>query len=349
MVLNSNFRDGRILDKNISQRKTEHLKGALKFARHERHGAFDDYTVIHNALPEINLEDVDTSLEFLGKKIAAPLMIGSITGGPDNAEAVNKNLARAAQSAGVPLSLGSAKIVFKKQKTRASFDVRALCPDVPLLLNLGLADLEESFSVSDCARLCADLAADALIFHINPLHEAVQKNGNTRFAGLADRLARAVNELEIPVIVKEVGHGISPAVFEKLDALGVYAIDIAGAGGTSWGFIEGYRAKNKIHKKTCDTYADWGLPTARILEMLQANKRKSMLIASGGVRSGVDVFKSLCLGADMAAAALPFLKPALSGRKAVEKELNRFITELRLAMFASGCRIPRDARPGLLL
>lgn len=334
----------------IEKRKTDHIRAALEQDQNASGAAFDRYRAIHNALPEIALDSVDTRGEFLGRSIAAPLMIASLTGGAPESEAVNRNLARAAQAARIPLALGSAKIAIQNPAALESFAVRDLCPDIPLLANLGLADLGRSFSVEDCARLVDDLRADALIFHLNPLHEALQAHGTTDFTGLETRLRDAVRQLGIPVIVKEVGHGISADAFRRLDACGVLAVDIAGQGGTSWGFIEERRAENDpARAAVCRAFRDWGLPATDILESLYGVKREARLIASGGVRNGVDAFKCLCLGADMAAAALPLLAPALHSAEAAETKLQTMIRELRLALFATGCASAGQAHRGLLV
>ncbi|MEW5945789.1 MAG: type 2 isopentenyl-diphosphate Delta-isomerase [bacterium] len=325
-------------DGGISRRKEEHVRGALELAAVPHSGAFDNYRVVHNALPEIALNDVDASCEFLGKKLRAPFMIASLTGGPELAGKINENLAKGAQRTGVPVALGSARIAIHDSSTLSSFQVRSLCPDVPLLANLGLVDLDRAFDINDCRELVKKLHADALIFHVNPLHEALQTEGNTDFAGLLERLRRAVHELEFPVIVKEVGHGISAEVFRKLDECGVYAVDVSGAGGTSWGYIEGRRDKDPMLKRVCRTFSNWGIPAVSILEGLRETRRNAKLIASGGIRSGVDVFKAVCLGADLGAAGLPFLEPALQNPEAVADVLRQFILEFRLAMFAAGCR-----------
>ena len=313
------------------------MQGALAQYENPAPGAFRDYFPVHNALPELNLGDVNPGCTFLGRDIAFPFMIASLTGGPEQGGAINRNLAVAAQQQRVPLALGSMKIVFREPETMKSFDVRALCPDVPLMLNLGLADLGSAFSVQDCARVVKQLAADALIFHINPLHEALQACGTTNFKGLTDALTHAVQELECPVIVKEVGHGISADIFRRLDHCGVHAVDVAGQGGTSWGFIEGYRAQDAQRKEVCRSFEQWGIPTHVILEDLRGMGRNAALIASGGITTGVDVFMALCLGADLAAAAGPLLEPALESAEQVEAVIERFSLEFKTAMFATGC------------
>lgn len=331
-----------------AQRKLDHIRAALDQDSSARGAAFDRYRVLHNAMPDMDLDDVDTSCEFLGRRIAAPFLIASLTGGTPETAVINRNLAEAAQQARVPLALGSAKIVLKNPDAYDSFKVRRLCPDVPLLANLGLADLGRAFSLDDCRRLVHTLEADALIFHINPLHEALQKHGSTHCAGLFGLLAGAVQQLPVPVMVKEVGHGISARVFSQLDACGVFAIDVAGQGGASWGDIENRRAADPGHAAVCATFRDWGIPTPDILESLQLAPRTAQLVASGGVRNGLDIFKCLCLGADLASAGLPLLAPALQSAAAATARLERFITELRIALFATACPTPNAAHRGLL-
>lgn len=336
-------------ENDISKRKEEHVRGALEFMKNPPRSPFDDYTIIHNALPEIDLSEVDATCEFLGKTISAPLIIDSITGGPSLARNINFNLAAAAQKTGVPLALGSAKIVFTHPETIESFDVRDICPDIPLLLNLGLVDLDHSFTIDDCRNLVKKLRADALIFHLNPLHEALQSEGNTNFRGLEQKLKTAVNQLAFPIIIKEVGHGISPEVFARLETCGVHAINIAGQSGTSWGYIEARRAADPTKKRIAENFTNWGIPTPLILEQLKGKKRTTKLIASGGIRTGIDIFKSLTLGADITSAAAPFLNPALESANSVEETLTQFILELRLAMFATGADKIKKINSGMLL
>jgi isopentenyl-diphosphate Delta-isomerase len=336
-------------DTQSHTRKTDHIEGALKPSGDSSAHYFDRYIVEHCALPEFDWDDLDTSCEFLGRTVSAPFMIGSLTGGPEQAAQMNRRLASAAQKAGVPLALGSAKIAIRDPASLPSFQVRELCPDVPLLANLGLADLESDFTMEDCRALVKSIEADALIFHINPVHEAMQAEGTRRFTGLIDRLLKAVDSVGVPIVVKEVGHGISRAVFEKLDGCDLYAIDIAGSGGTSWGAIESERTTDPARKAACRTFADWGFPTPLILESLAGVPREAKLIASGGIRSGLDLFKSLCLGADFGAAAMPFLKPALIDADAVSVVLDQFILELKLAMFGAGVQNMDEAGAHMLI
>jgi isopentenyl-diphosphate Delta-isomerase len=322
---------------DIMKRKEEHVRAALEQAALTHRGVFENYRVIHNALPEIDLDSIDASCEFLGKKLRVPLMIGSITGGPRLADKINENLARAAQQMGVALALGSAKVAIRDASALPSFQVRGLCPDVPLLANLGLVDLGVAFDMDECAKLVDDIKADALIFHINPVHEALQAEGNTRFSGLLDRLKNAVSHLHVPVVVKEVGHGINANVFSRVDACGVYAIDVAGSGGTSWGMIEGDRAADPSLAGACRTFSDWGVPTGAILKKLQGRIGNARLIASGGLSTGVDLFKSVCLGANLGAMSLAFLKPATESADEVARTLQQVILEFRIAMFSTGC------------
>ncbi len=335
-------------DKNISKRKIEHLNAALDYYDKSKVNSFDNYYMVHNALPGIELADVDSSCDFLGRIISAPIMIGSLTGGPERAGEINRNLAIAAQNAGIALALGSAKIAFIKEKAAASFQVRDLCPDVPLLMNLGLVDLGACFSTDDCRSLMERTEADALIFHMNPLHEAMQAEGNTDFKGLANRLRKAVAEFDFPVIVKEVGHGISADAFGRLSDVGVYAVDVAGRGGTSWGYIESSRSTDAVRRAACRSFVDWGIPTADILARIGGAKTATRLIASGGVRNGIDAAKCICLGADLAAAAGAFLEPALESPVAVENKIRQFILEFRMAMFATGCLRVKDLNPNLI-
>lgn len=298
---------------------------------------FDVYSLEYNALPEIDLKDIDTNSQFLDWKLSAPLIINSMTGGSKRGGEINVNLARAAQSRRVALFLGSAKIALKDKAALKTFQVRKHCADIPLFANLGLADLEVAFTIEDCRELVKSVEADGLVFYINPLHEALQPDGNTSFRGLTEKLRRAAGELGSPVVVKEVGNGLSPAVVKKLNTIkNISAIDISGAGGTDWAMVEMRGHKDGRMKEICRTFSGYGSSAAEILDELGGKQNAVPLIASGGVRTGVDIVKSICLGASAAAMALPFLEPAGKSADDVAALIDRLATETRIAMFCAG-------------
>jgi isopentenyl-diphosphate Delta-isomerase len=292
----------------------------------------------HQALPEIDFTDVDTKTEFFGKRLAAPLLISSMTGGTRKAGSINRALAEAAQSAGIAMALGSMRPALESAALAATFQVRAVAPDILLLANLGAIQLNYGCTPDDCRRVVDLAQADALILHLNPLQEALQPEGNTRFAGLLLKIEAVCRSLPVPVVVKEVGWGIGAETARQLAAAGVAAIDVAGAGGTSWSQVEKYRARNRGGAKMAALFADWGISTADALVDCRRALPDLPLIASGGLRTGLDMAKCLALGARLAGVAGPFLRSAVRGPQAVEAEIRQFLAELRLAMFAAGAR-----------
>ncbi|MFV9506839.1 MAG: type 2 isopentenyl-diphosphate Delta-isomerase [Oscillochloridaceae bacterium umkhey_bin13] len=300
---------------------------------------FAAYRLPHVAIPELDLTEVSTATTFLGKPISAPLLISSMTGGAGVAERINLALAEAAEHLGLPMGVGSQRAAVIDQRLAATYQVRRLAPRIPLLANLGAVQLNYGFGVDHCRRAVDMIEADALILHLNPLQEAVQPEGNTNFKGLLTKIEQLCRELDVPVVVKEVGNGIGAADAKRLYACGVRVIDVAGAGGTSWSEVERFRQPNDQGRRVAGAFADWGLPTTECVREVRAALPDATIIASGGVRSGVDVAKAIALGADLAGTAKPALVSAIDerGSEAVVEGLSSFIRELRVAMFCSGC------------
>lgn len=330
--------------KDITRRKDEHIKFAIEAGPSPVSAGFENFYVVHNSIPSTSFDATDTSTTFLGKRIAAPLMIASLTGGTTSGGEINNRLAKAAETAGIPIALGSAKIVFKEPDALETFKVRSLCPSVPLIANLGLGDLERTFSVDDCKRLVDMIEADAIFFHLNPLHEVFQGRENIDSGDLIAKLKKLVVGLDVPVLVKEVGHGISSDAFKRLMDCGVKGIDVAGAGGTCWARIEKLRSISAGKQPHLDNFKGWGIPTATILEDLQNMSRTCALIASGGVRTGVDAFKTLALGADMAAIAKPCLEAAAKSYDELLKYITCVINDLKISMYSAGCATTSDVK-----
>lgn len=318
---------------NIISRKNSHLDACLnEKVEYSIQTGFENYTFIHNALPEINFQDIDISTTFLNKKISCPLIVSGITGGGDNSFIVNKNLAIACEEVKIPFSVGSMRAAIENPALKSTFAVREYAPTVPLMANLGAVQLNYGFGLEACREAVEMIEADALVFHLNPMQEVIQ-NGNTDFAGLTEKIARICEDLPYPVIIKEVGFGISSACGDILDSLGIYGLDISGSGGTSWSLVESYGVPEP-YKNLGTLFADWGIPTAQSLEMNQ--NRNCKIIAGGGIRSGIDIAKSIVLGADYGTMALPLLKAALEGPEKVVDLLNRYALELKTAMFGIG-------------
>ena len=303
---------------------------------------FEEYRFVHQALPELDLEGVDTSVEVLGRRLAAPLLISSMTGGTAEARAINRTLAGVAQAHGLAMGLGSGRVLLEHPEVQDTFDVRPLAPDVLLLANLGAVQLSRGVTVDDCRRLVGGLGADALALHLNPLQEALQPEGDAVFGGLLHRIEALCRGLEVPVVVKEVGWGIAPDTVRRLLDAGVAAVDVAGAGGTSWSEVERHRIDDPVRSRVAAAFAGWGLPTAEALRLARRAAPGAPIFASGGVRSGLDVAKAVALGADLVGMAGPFLHAAAESAAAAD-ELARELTEvLRVAMFCVGAATIRD-------
>jgi isopentenyl-diphosphate delta-isomerase len=327
----------------VNRRKLEHLRVIREDGQTDRRRShFDAVRLIHRALPEINLEEVDPSLTLLGRRLRLPLLISSMTGG-DHAtlRKVNRNLARAAQITGVALGVGSQRVQFTTPRARESFALRPHAPDALLFANLGAVQLNKGFGPAEAAEAVATVGADALYLHLNPLQEAVQPEGDTGFAGLADRIGEVARTLPVPVAVKEVGSGIAPEDVRLLLRRGVRLIDVAGAGGTSWSRIEALRAAD-AGRDLGLLFQDWGWPTPAALRALRPFRRRITLIASGGLRDGIDMAKAMVLGARLCGLAQPFLAPALQSVDAVVSEIRRLEREFRTAMFLLGTRTLDD-------
>ena len=295
------------------------------------------YRFEHQALTELDFDDVDTGVRFLGHDVRIPLLISSMTGGVAEGGRINRNLARAAQACGVALGLGSGRIALEDTAAREHFRVRQEAPDVLLLANLGAVQLNYGYGARHCLDLVAMLEADALILHLNALQEAVQPEGNTRFAGLLERIAEVCARLPIPVVVKEVGWGLSADVVRLLAQAGVAAVDVAGAGGTSWSEVERLRSGDQM-AAVAAAFADWGIPTADALVAARRAAPTLPIVASGGIRNGVEVAKCLALGADLAGLASPLLKAAARSAEEAERALEIIGRQLRIAMFCVGAR-----------
>ena len=324
-----------------NQRKHDHLRTFRRDPDIERHKCyFDAIQLTHRALPEIALDEVDPSTWFLGKWLSFPLLISSMTGGSEAIfRKINRNLALAAEAEGVAMGVGSQRVMFTTPAARRSFELRRYAPTVPLLANLGAVQLNYGFGIAECRVAVKTLAADALILHLNPLQEAVQCGGDTNFRGLAAKIGDIGRKLRKPVIVKEVGAGLSLGDVQLLVKNGIKFLDVAGAGGTSWSRIEHHRrATTETGDNLGLVFQDWGLPTPLALQALQPLHKKVTLIASGGIRSGLDMAKAVVLGASLCGLAAPLLAPAQESAKAVRTVIQRLRREFVTAMFLLGCQ-----------
>ncbi len=316
-------------------RKAEHLR--INIERNvEAKGVdagFDGYRFAHHALPEIDLAQIDSSVEIFGRRLAAPLLISCMTGGTPEARRINRRLARVAQEHGFAMGLGSGRALIESPESLDTFDVRSLAPDVALFANIGAVQLNKGYGVAECRRLVEMLRADALVLHLNPLQEALQPEGDTCFAGLLEQIAALCASAPFPVVVKEVGWGIDAAEVRALFDAGVAAVDVAGAGGTSWSEVERYRIAEPWRARVAAAFAGWGTPTVQALVEARRLAPTKMLIASGGIRNGIDVAKALALGADLVGVAGPFLRAAAESSSAAHDLARELVETLRIAMF----------------
>ena len=334
----------------INRRKLEHIEivsAGGEVDRDRRH--FDRIQLVHRALPELNCAEIDPSVSFMGKRLSFPLLISSMTGGADAELArINRNLAEAAEAEGVALAVGSQRIMFSEPSARASFELRDVAPTALLFGNLGAVQLNEGLEPDDCQAAIDVLDADGLYLHLNPLQEAVQPEGDTNFSNLRKQIAAVVQSLEKPVLLKEVGAGISPLDAEELLAAGVKYIDVAGTGGTSWSWVESCRSNEP---ELGELFADWGIPTPLALRLLKPYRERTTLIASGGIRNGIDMAKSLILGASLCGMARPFLDPARESAEAVRVFIRRIKREFVTTLFLLGVESANDLKDneGLIL
>jgi isopentenyl-diphosphate Delta-isomerase len=319
------------------KRKKEHLEICLdtESVTSASGTGLNRYRFVHNALPELDIDEIDLSTTFLGKRLQAPILISSMTGGFDLARKVNRNLAAAAQSLGVAMGVGSQRVAVEEPSAAGSFEVRDVAPDILLFGNLGAVQLNYGYTVEHCRRAVSMIGADALILHLNVLQEAVQPEGNRNFKGLGEKIAAVCRELEVPVIAKEVGNGISVDAAIRLQRAGVKALDVAGYGGTSWSAVEAQRAV-KQGKRPDTAFAAWGIPTEEALVSVRQALPDIQLIASGGVRSGVDIAKAIALGADLGAFGQPLLAAALESSAKVIEFIAGVIHELKVSMLCVG-------------
>jgi isopentenyl-diphosphate delta-isomerase len=328
-----------------SDRKIEHLLLCVEknVEAHKTHfgiraSGFDDVDLVHNCLPEINKNSLELDIEFFGKKLCAPILIASMTGGHHDTTAVNASLAGAAEELGIGIGVGSQRAAIEDSSLADSFRiVRDKAPDSFIYGNVGAAQLNE-FGIEGLERAVEMIGADAMAIHLNFLQEAIQPEGNVDATGCLAAIKEVCTELSVPVIVKETGAGISHIQAVAICEAGASAIDVGGLGGTSWAGVETYRAQNrgdKISELLGKQYWNWGIPTvASIVE----SSISLPVIATGGVHSGLDLAKSIVIGASVGSVALPLVAPALKGQKDVVEKLKLIIEELKVAMFLTGCR-----------
>jgi len=330
-------------DGGHATRKRQHLEICLtQDVRSGLTTGLERLGLVHQALPELALDDVRLGTRFLGRNLQAPLLISAMTGGTEAARRVNLRLAAAAQEIGVAMGLGSQRALVEDCALLPTYDVRSVAPDILLLANLGAVQLNYGYGAQECQRAVESIGADALVLHLNPLQEALQDGGNTDFRGVCSKIADLIDHLSCPVVVKEVGWGLSARVAAQLRDAGVAGLDLGGAGGTSWSEVERLRSTSPTDASVADAFAQWGIPTAESLRQVRAECPELPVIASGGITDGVGVAKCLALGADLVGMAHVLLQPASDSTEAVVNALGVVLRQLRIAMFCTGVSYVRD-------
>jgi isopentenyl-diphosphate Delta-isomerase len=320
----------------LSSRKSDHIRINLdEDVRSSLTNGLENYHFTHRAIPELNLKDVDPTLLFFGKHLNAPILISSMTGGTAEATRINQNLAAAAQETQIAMGVGSQRIAIENPDLAPTFQIRKIAPDILLFANLGAIQLNYGFGVDECRRAVEMIEADALILHFNSLQEAIQREGQTSFAGLLHKVEEVCTRISIPVIAKEVGWGFSREDVSLLVQAGISAIDVAGAGGTSWSQVEMYRSDDDHQRQLAAAFRDWGIPTTEaILNVIQTSPGLP-IIASGGLKTGVDIAKCIALGASIGGMAGPFLRSATQSPEETVKTINLIKDEIILCMFST--------------
>ena len=336
-------------DTQINDRKFEHIR--INLEENVQSGlttGLERYSLIHQALPELNLAEVDLSQTLFGKQQKIPLLVSSMTGGTESAARINQNLAKAAQQVGLAMGVGSQRAALKDPEVAYTFKVRQFAPDILLFANLGAVQFNYGYGLDECLSAIEMVEADALILHLNPLQEALQPEGDHDFSNLAKKIGVIVPKLPVPVIVKEVGWGMSKETTRRLIEAGVAAVDVAGAGGTSWSQVEMHRIKDPYRAQTAAAFIDWGIPTAQSILNVREESKTLPLFASGGLKNGIDVAKCLALGANLGGMAGLFLKAANDSEEAAVQTMQMIVDQVRIAMFAAGAKTLADLTPAKL-
>ncbi|WP_281647826.1 type 2 isopentenyl-diphosphate Delta-isomerase [Parendozoicomonas sp. Alg238-R29] len=323
-------------DQQTNNRKIEHIRMIEQDGETDRDARyFDRIRLSHRALPELDLDKIDPSVEFMGRKLSFPLLISSMTGGDHSlVRTINHNLAVAAQITGVALAVGSQRVMFEQPAARASFALRQYAPDALLLANLGAVQLNKGFGIEQCREAVELVGADGLYLHLNALQEAIQPEGDVDFSGLLGKIENIRRQLDCPLLLKEVGCGFSSDDVARVAERGIEYIDVAGQGGTSWSRIEHLRADDRHNLGVL--FQDWGVPTPQALKQAKPYRDRVQLIASGGLRNGIDMAKSVILGARLCGMAAPLLKPAMESVDQVVETIEALKREFVTAMFLLG-------------
>ena len=322
------------------RRKREHIDIVLNadVAAKGVTAGFERFFFEHVALPELDIDELDLSTELFGRRLEAPYLLSSMTGGAEAARSINRRLAETAQRLGIAMGVGSQRAALERAELGDTYRVRDLAPDVLLFANLGAVQLNDGYGLDEARRAIEMIEADALFLHLNPLQEAVQADGDRDWRGILGKIETLARDLETPVAVKEVGNGIDAGTARRLADCGVAAIDVAGAGGTSWSEVEANRQPDPVSRGVAHGFAGWGLPTALALADVAGAVPDLPIFASGGLRSGVDAAKAIRLGAALVGVAAPVLESVTDADSAVTDRMTRMIEELRIAAFCTGSK-----------
>jgi isopentenyl-diphosphate Delta-isomerase len=318
-------------DDHININLTEDVKSKLSTG-------FEYLQFEHNALPEFAFDSIDIAQTLFGKTVKAPILISSMTGGVVQAEKINRNLASAAQLFGIAMGVGSQRPMLDTEISTASFDIRKYAPDILLFSNIGAVQLNYGVTISHLQHLVDSIDADALILHLNSMQEVFQPEGQLNFTNLLPKIEEVVKKMQVPVIVKEVGWGISGKLARQLEEIGVAAVDVAGAGGTSWSQIEKYRQDDPSLYAAAEAFRDWGNPTAVCLQEVKQQTSHIKVFSSGGLQNGVDAAKSIALGAVLCGFAGLILRAATQDLETLAQLIEQITLELKISMFGAGAK-----------
>ena len=328
------------MKKGINQRKTEHIRLCLteNVEGVNKSTGLEGIDFIHNALPEINFDEIDLTASFLGNELKAPFLVSSMTGGSDLATDINRNLALAAEEKGWVMALGSTRAMLESDAHKESFLIREHAPTVPLIVNLGAVQLNYGYGAEDAKRIIELTQADSIVLHLNSLQEVVQDGGDLNFKDLLPKIEEVCRHAGVPVGAKEVGFGIDGTVAEKLYNAGISYIDTAGAGGTSWSQVEKLRSKDSLKKAAAEAFNSWGLPTKECIVSVRNTLPEIPLVASGGMKTGLDAAKAITIGADVIGYARQLLQAATESKESVLRMMDQIELELKMTMFGIGAK-----------
>ncbi|SES98841.1 isopentenyl-diphosphate delta-isomerase [Oceanobacillus limi] len=327
-------------EEGINKRKTEHIRICLtdNVEGVNKSTGLEGISFIHNALPEVNFHDIKLETRFLDKTLQAPFLVSSMTGGSEMAAEINRNLAIAAEERGWAIALGSTRAILEGDKHQDSFLIRKYAPTVPIIANLGAVQLNYGYGADEAQKLVDLTEADSLYLHLNSLQEIIQDEGDLNFEDLLPKIEEVCKQLTVPVGVKEVGFGIDGTVARKLHDAGVAYIDVSGAGGTSWSQVEKLRSKDPLRKAAAEAFNNWGIPTKDCIVSVKNNLHQVPVVASGGMKTGLDAAKAITIGADMIGFARTLLQAATESAEAVNRVMEQIEFELKIAMFGIGVK-----------